>query len=225
MQICRKTTVYGFGSDQPNPAYRDEYPGKRLPFVPYHYFTGHQSRKEGMPVHSWPTEEKLLTALHFAGHLTYCRPELRERGSEGRRHNRNCGLQTRRASGSPGSVSYRGRGDRSKSMKKRKNVEATGVKNISIMSSRSGGSGGEKDNSGAAPVKGVERASENKSRQVGEQWQEAIKDSPPSSSSTAFRPRSKGPGHRGRRSGESKLRQSHGDEAHLSRQDSGTDVL
>jgi hypothetical protein len=122
-------------------------------------------------------------------------------------------------------VSDRGRGDRSKSVRKRKNVEGMGVKNFSVISSRSGGSGGEEDTSGAAPFKGEERASEDKSRQVGEQWQEAIKDSPPSSSSTAFRPRSKGPGHRGRRSGESKLRQSHGDEAHLSRQDSGTDIL
>eukprot|EP00873_Tetraselmis_striata_P022636 jgi/Tetstr1/442900/TSEL_030963.t1 len=99
MQMCRNVTVYGFGSDQPDPTRRAEYPGKRLPHVPYHYFVGHQARAVGMPVHSWPAEERLLTALHKAGRIQFCRPELLARGNAGRHHNHNCGRQPQRPDG------------------------------------------------------------------------------------------------------------------------------
>lgn len=50
-------------------------------------------------VHSWPAEERLLTALHKAGRIQFCRPELLARGNAGRHHNHNCGRQPQRPDG------------------------------------------------------------------------------------------------------------------------------
>uniref|UniRef100_A0A061SFE5 Cmp-n-acetylneuraminate-beta-galactosamide-alpha--sialyltransferase 1 n=1 Tax=Tetraselmis sp. GSL018 TaxID=582737 RepID=A0A061SFE5_9CHLO len=84
MQLCSRVAVYGFGRDEATI-------GRRRVVVPYHYFVGHQARAEGVDVHSWPAEEKLLTALHDEGRIQFCRPIFKS-DAQSTRNNFFCGF-------------------------------------------------------------------------------------------------------------------------------------
>mmetsp|Transcript_22042 Transcript_22042/g.61174 ORF Transcript_22042/g.61174 Transcript_22042/m.61174 type:complete len:654 (+) Transcript_22042:72-2033(+) len=87
IQLCQSVTVYGFGREL-----AADSTVWLKPKVPYHYFVGHQARQEGVPVHSWPAEEKFVAALHKAGFIQQCSPILGStRASWVRNHD--CGVR------------------------------------------------------------------------------------------------------------------------------------
>ncbi|KAK3267951.1 hypothetical protein CYMTET_23520, partial [Cymbomonas tetramitiformis] len=91
MHMCQTLTVYGFG--------RTKLMGQGS-YLPYHYYTGVGSRQAGDPVHSFSSEDALISELARENYLSMC--SLREVNgschtsscSAGaiHRHNKMCGF-------------------------------------------------------------------------------------------------------------------------------------
>eukprot|EP00899_Mesostigma_viride_P011384 jgi/Mesvir1/20246/Mv13480-RA.1 len=82
--LCKAVTVYGFGSSKIEGV-----------TVPYHYYQGVGSRKEGDPVHSFATEEALVEQMAVEGHIKMCRFKPGDT-DEAAYHNRYCGASYER---------------------------------------------------------------------------------------------------------------------------------
>lgn len=69
-KLCKSTTLYGMGLT-------------RNVSVPYHYFRGVGSRKEGNPVHSFRTENTLLNAMESTSLFEICRFQISSGNNQG----------------------------------------------------------------------------------------------------------------------------------------------